>query len=384
MSNVSRKRINPANGTGVNWLLVILLILLLGFLWRSQGMSRRLAELTGWTAEKPIVARGDLAEDEKATIALFKRASPSVVHIISLKVDLESLVPGSIDAPGSPQSTGSGIVWDESGYIVTNFHLIDKAGAAKVILTDQSDWEARVVGTAPHKDIAVLKIDAPADRLHPIAIGDSTNLQVGQKVFAIGNPFGLDQTLTTGVIGGLGREIVSRTGRPIQGVILTNAATNPGNSGGPLLDSAGLAIGMNTAIISPSGASAGIGFAVPIEPIREIVPQLIKYGQIEQVGMGVTFWNDAFTAWVRLKGALVYNVAEGSPAAAAGIRGTVYDENLRLLWPGDLIVAIDERAIGNSRDVYRLLDRHKAGDTILVRLRHNGEEREVQVTLGVD
>ncbi|MSR56705.1 MAG: trypsin-like serine protease [Planctomycetaceae bacterium] len=383
MSNVSHKRMHSANGTGVNWLLVILLILLLGFLWRSQGMSRRLADLTGWTSEKPIIARGDLAEDEKATIALFKRASPSVVHIVSLKVDLETLAPDSIDAPGSLQATGSGIVWDESGYIVTNYHLIDKAGAAKVILTDQSDWDARVVGTAPDKDIAVLKIEAPAARLHPIEIGDSTNLQVGQKVFAIGNPFGLDQTLTTGVIGGLGREIVSKTGRPIQGVILTNAATNPGNSGGPLLDSAGLAIGINTAIISPSGASAGIGFAVPIESIREIVPQLIKYGKIERVGMGVIFWNDAVPAWLGLKGVLVNFVTEGSPAASAGIRATEYDENLRPTRPGDLIVAINDRPIGNSRDVYRILDQYKAGETLRVRLRHNGEEREVQVTLGV-
>lgn len=381
MSTIRPHRMRPSDGSAVNWLLAILLILLLGFLWRSQGM--RLLDLTGWTSEKPIVPRGDLGEGERATIALFKKASPSVVHIINLKVDTARLRRGSLDAVGALQGTGSGIVWDQSGYIVTNFHVIDKADAAKVILSDQSDWDARIVGGAPDKDIAVLKIDAPPDRLHPIAIGDSNNLQVGQSVFAIGNPFGLDQTLTTGVIGGLGREIMSKTGRPIQGAILTNAAINPGNSGGPLLDSAGLAIGLNTAIISPSGASAGIGFAVPIEPIREIVPRLIKYGKIEQLGIGLALWKDAFTHWLGVKGVLVNYVTQGSPAEAAGIRATEYDAELRLIRPGDLIVGIDDQPIANLRDYYRIIDRHKAGDLIRLRLRYNGEERVVELPLSV-
>jgi S1-C subfamily serine protease len=383
MSDLERS-LRPANvrGSGINWLLVILLILMAGFLWRGQVSRNGLSKLHDAKApDKPIVPRGDLAADELSTIDLFKQASPSVVHIMNLKVQRD-MANAEADPLGIPQDSGSGFVWDENGYIVTNYHVIETAQAAKVTLADRSRWDARLVGKAPDKDIAVLKIEAPADKLHPIQVGASTDLQVGQKVFAIGNPFGLDQTLTTGVISGLGREILSVTRRPIQGVIQTDAAVNPGNSGGPLLDSAGRVIGVNTAIYSPSGGSAGIGFAVPIDPIRWIVPQLIRHGKVERIGMGIGIWDDHVPVRLGLKGVLVRQVVAGSPAATAGIRPTEF-ENSRPTRPGDLIVAINGKPILDSLDLYRILDQHKAGETVAVKVRREEGDLELPVTLSV-
>src|SRR5262249_36531962 len=206
------------------------------------------------------------------------------------------------------------------------------------------------------KDIALLKIDAPEDRLTPIRLGTSANLQVGQKVFAIGNPFGLDHTLTTGVISGLGREILSVTQLPIQGVIQTDAAINPGNSGGPLLDSAGLLIGINTAIYSPSGVSAGIGFAVPVDTVRWVVPQIMRHGKVERIGLGLTTWDEQITARLDLHGLLVKDVIEGGPAAKAGIRPTRWKNDQAI--PGDLIVAVNGKAVSRALDLYRILDQY--------------------------
>jgi len=366
---------------GVNWLVVILLILVAAFLWRERGGRSHGAasELHNPNAkEPPIVPRGDLAEDEKSTIALFKRAAPSVVHITSITVQRDPL---SLDVLGIPQGTGSGFIWDRQGYVVTNFHVIEKAGAARVTLADQSEWEARLVGVAPDKDLAVLKIDAPEDALSPIQLGTSADLQVGQKGFAIGNPFGLDQTLTTGVISGLGREILSITRRPIQGVIQTDAAVNPGNSGGPLLDSAGLMIGVNTAIYSPSGASVGIGFAVPVDTVRWIVPQIIRHGKVERIGMGVSIWDDQVTARLGVRGVLIHDVVENGPAARAGILPT-RRANDRYI-PGDLIVAVNGKSVNNSLDLYRVLDQFKAGDTVTVTVSRDGVEKKIPVTLQV-
>lgn len=369
--------------TGINWLLVILLILMAGFVWRGQLSRPARSDLHNpKSPDKPIVPRGDLAADELATIELFKQASPSVVYIMKLAVQRDLFDPEA-DALGIPQGSGSGFVWDENGYIVTNWHVIEtEKGAAKVTLADRSRWDARIVGKAEDKDIAVLKIEAPPEKLHPIQVGASTNLQVGQKVFAIGNPFGLDQTLTTGVISGLGREILSVTRRPIQGVIQTDAAVNPGNSGGPLLDSAGLVIGVNTAIYSPSGTNAGIGFAVPIDPIRWIVPQLIRHGKVERIGMGISIWDDHVPPRLGLEGVLVRQVVAGSPAAAAGIRPTEF-ENSRPTRPGDLIVAVNGKPIHDSLDLYRILDQFKAGDTVTMTVRREGGDVELPVTLKV-
>lgn len=377
----SLRRTQPP-ASGVNWLLVILLILAAALLWRERGSRQRAenAELHDRNAqEREIVARGDLAEDEKSTIALFKQAAPSVVHITTLAVQQD---PHSLNVFGIPQGTGSGFIWDKKGYVVTNYHVIESAGAAKVTLTDGSEWGARLVGVAPHKDVAVLKIDAPADKLSPIRLGTSADLQVGQKGFAIGNPFGLDQTLTTGVISGLGREILSVTKRPIQGVIQTDAAVNPGNSGGPLLDSAGLLIGVNTAIYSPSGTSAGIGFAVPVDTVKWIVPQIIRHGKVERVGIGISTWDDSITARLRLAGVVVGDVTPNGPAARAKIQPTKRAKDGRYI-PGDLIIAVDGKPVTNSIDLYRILDQFKAGDKVNLTINRDGAEKTVPVTLEV-
>src|SRR5499425_120676 len=286
-------------------------------------------------AARSVAPRGELWSDEKSTITLFRQASPSVVNITAIGVQRDLF---TLNLYQIPQGTGSGFIWDKSGNVITNFHVIQEADAAQVTLGDQSTWKARVVGMAPDKDLAVLRIDAPADRLRPIPVGTSKDLQVGQYVFAIGNPFGLDQTLTTGVISALGREIESVTRRPIQGVIQTDAAINPGNSGGPLLDSAGRLIGVNAAIYSPSGTSAGIGFAVPVDTVNRIVPQLIRQGEITRPGLGVRIGDDRVSRRLNLPGVLIIEVEKGSTAEAAGLRSTQVDGKggIKL---GDVIVA---------------------------------------------
>jgi len=222
---------------------------------------------------RAVTPRGDLAEDEKTTIAIFRQASPSLVHISTLNVREDAY---TRDVQQIPRGTGSGFVWDQEGHIVTNYHVIQGADAARIKLADGSVYSARLVGAYPDKDLAVLQIRARKDELHAIPLGTSHDLQVGQKVFALGNPFGLDQSLTTGIISALGREIESVTHHTIKDVIQTDAAINPGNSGGPLLDSAGRLIGVNTAIYSPSGTSAGIGFALPVDEVSKAVPELIQ------------------------------------------------------------------------------------------------------------
>ncbi|MGV3592766.1 MAG: S1C family serine protease, partial [Gammaproteobacteria bacterium] len=216
-------------------------------------------------------------EDEANNIEIFRAASPSVVYVTNTRLYRTS--PFSMNVQEMPQGTGTGFVWDESGLIVTNDHVVQNADRVLIRLNDQSLWEAKVLGTAPDKDLALLKIDAPADKLIPLPLGDSSQLEVGRKVIAIGNPFGLDTTLTVGVVSALGREINSLTDRTIRDVIQTDASINPGNSGGPLLNSLGQLIGVNTQIVSPSGASAGIGFAIPVNTVKRVIPQLEKYGR---------------------------------------------------------------------------------------------------------
>ncbi|HEY8432643.1 MAG TPA: trypsin-like peptidase domain-containing protein, partial [Sandaracinaceae bacterium] len=241
-------------------------------------------------------------------------------------------------------------------------------------------WDARLVGTAPRKDVAVLRIDAPRDRLRRLPLGTSADLAVGQFVFAIGNPFGLDHTLSTGVVSGLEREIMSMGGHPIQGVIQTDAAINPGNSGGPLLDSAGRLIGINTAIYSPSGASAGIGFAVPVDTVARVVPQLIEHGRVIRPILGVQLADQDLAARLGIRGALVLGVEPGSPAAEAGIRPTQRDAYGRLLL-GDVIVGADGQDIEDALDLYRAIDRHDVGDTVNLRVRRGRQELEITARL---
>ena len=254
------------------WPWVLLLVLGGVLAWRIWSREHR-SGLDPNAELRPVVARGDLAADEQATIEIFRRASPSVVHITTLVTRKDAI---GLNLFQIPKGTGTGFVWDRDGHIVTNYHVIQGGSGARVKLADNSTWTARLVGASPDNDLAVLFIKAPDTRLRPLLLGASANLQTGQKVFAIGNPFGLDHTLTTGVISALGREIESVNRRTIKDMIQTDAAINPGNSGGPLLDSAGLLIGVNTAIYSPSGAFAGIGFAIPSDRVNRVVTGLIR------------------------------------------------------------------------------------------------------------
>jgi S1-C subfamily serine protease len=249
-----------------------------------------------------------------------------------------------------------------------------------VTLGDQTTWKARRVGVAPDKDLAVLRIDAPANRLQPIPIGTSKDLQVGQSVFAIGNPFGLDQSLTTGVISALGREIESVTRRPIQGVIQTDAAINPGNSGGPLLDSAGRLIGVNTAIYSPSGVSAGIGFAIPVDTVNRIVAELIRYGKVTRPGIGIQIAEEQIADRLGVKGILVVDVVAGSAAAKAGIRPTRREDSGRVRL-GDVITAIDGKKVESPNELFILLENYKVGDVVGISLLREGKTLQTKVTL---
>ena len=235
-------------------------------------------------SSRPVTPRGALTADEVNLTALFEEAAPSVVYITSVERRRDFF---HFNVMEIPSGTGSGFVWDNGGNIVTNFHVIQDADAAEVTLADGSNWSASLVGYTQEKDLAVLHIEAPRSQLRPIPIGTSADLKVGQTVLAIGNPFGYDQTLTTGIVSALGREIVSTDGVPIRDVIQTDAAINPGNSGGPLLDSAGRLIGVNAAIVSPSGSYAGVGFAIPVDTVNWAVPQLIAYGKVRRPSLGV-------------------------------------------------------------------------------------------------
>ncbi len=327
---------------------------------------------------RPIAQRPDdkLGADEQSTIEVFEKFSRSVVHITSLETHRDRM---TLDVSEIPQGTGSGFVWDQNGHVITNFHVVAHGNRASVTLNDGSTYPAEIVGRAPDKDLAVLRIDAPPAKLLPLPLGQSAILKVGQKVLAIGNPFGLDQTLTTGVISGLGREIKSMTQRSIFDVIQTDASINPGNSGGPLLDSSGRLIGINTAIFSPSGANAGIGFAVPVDTINQIVPQLLKNGKIVRPGLGINILSDQAAAQQRIEGVVVLGVAPGGAAEKAGIRGP---RPVRGTWElGDVIVNIQGVDIKRSSDLYRAIDAHKVGDTVEVTLQYQGQRRTVKVTL---
>jgi len=332
------------------------------------------------TTPRPVTARGDLAEDEKATIALFERISPSVVFITTMAHVID---PWTRMVYETREGTGSGFIWDADGHVVTNFHVIRGAGKARVRLADGRAYAAVLVGTSPENDLAVLRINVPFNPPPPIPLGQSANLRVGQKAFAIGNPFGLDHTLTTGIISALDRSIRSDDVR-IRHLIQTDTAINPGNSGGPLLDSAGRLIGVNTAIFSPSGASAGIGFAIPSDTVNRVVPQLIAHGRVIRPWLGV-FTDERIAspilARLGVQGVLVLRVEPGSPAAAAGLRPT------QLAWdgsivPGDVIVALDGQAVANLQELQALLDEHHIGDRVRLTLWRRGETRELEIVLG--
>lgn len=318
-----------------------------------------------------------LTDPEERNIAIFRESSPSVAYISNIALRRSFF---SLNVTEIPQGTGSGFVWDNEGHVVTNFHVIEGGDVFVVVLGDRSEWEAKVVGTAPHKDLAVLKIDAPRESLRPIPVGSSKDLQVGQNVLAIGNPFGLDHTLTVGVVSALGRELNAPTGRPIRDVIQTDAAINPGNSGGPLLDSAGRLIGINAAIYSPSGASAGIGFAVPVDTVAALVPQLIENGKPIQPGIGVSLVDDRIARRLGIEGVIIYETTGGGPAAQAGLEGITYDRRRQPVL-GDVIVAVNGERVKDSDELSLAFEEAGVGATVVLTVLRDRETREVRVRL---
>jgi len=316
-------------------------------------------------------------EDERNTMEIYEKASPAVVFVTSKALQRSFF---SLNVQEIPRGSGTGFVWDESGLIVTNFHVIAQAHRLTVTFQDQSEHDATVVGVAPEKDLAVLRIEDPPDNLVTLPLGDSSELSVGRKVIAIGNPFGLDTTLTTGVISALGREINAASNRKIRGVIQTDAAINPGNSGGPLLNSLGQLVGVNTAIFSPSGASAGIGFAIPVNTVTEVVPQLIAYGRILRPTAGLELASDRWIRHYRIDGLPVVRVYPGLPASRAGLRGAYRNNNGDIVL-GDIITHVDGVPMQRNDDYLSLLERRKPGDTITIRTRRGDSEGSFKVRL---
>jgi S1-C subfamily serine protease len=329
--------------------------------------------------EVPPLPAGYRTEDEKNSIAVFRVAAQATVFVTERQVQVDYYGEASEVAAGS----GTGFVWDTDGHIVTNFHVVKDAHSLAVTLFNHKSFEAKLVGVEPFKDIAVLAINAPKDLLSPIHLPDHIEpLEVGQKAIAIGNPFGLDETLTTGVISAIGREVLGVGGVSIRDMVQTDAAINPGNSGGPLLDSSGRLIGMNTMIYSRSGASAGIGFAVPVTSIARVVPQIIRTGHAEQLTFGVRA-DPAMRLEraARVQGVIVVRVVPGSPADKAGIRGVILDSSG--ITVRDIIVGIDEVRIDDYDSFYNTIDRHKPGDKVLVTILREGKIYKTTLELSV-
>ncbi|MEW6593956.1 MAG: trypsin-like peptidase domain-containing protein [Thermodesulfobacteriota bacterium] len=354
--------------------LVVVLLILAGwwFLFRP-GQKPATGPDAGPQA---VVARGDLASEEKTAVEIFRNSSPAVVYITTIELRRNLF---NLNIYEIPKGTGSGFIWDREGRIVTNYHVIEEANRVEVTLADQSVWKGVIVGVAPDKDLAVLRIAAPAEKLRTLPVGESRDLLVGQKVFAIGNPFGLDQTMTSGIVSALGREIQAVTGRTIQGVIQTDAAINPGNSGGPLLDSAGRLIGVNTAIYSPSGGSAGIGFAVPVDVVNRVVPEIIRHGRLIQPGLGISVAHDALARRLGVEGILVINVEPGSSAARSGLRGTSRSMGEVVL--GDIIVAVNGRQVATFDGLRNELEQYRVGEEVTLTVVRDGREMPLRVVL---
>jgi 2-alkenal reductase len=339
-----------------------------------------------YSADTPraVTARGDLAQSEQATIRLFEQASPSVVHVFAQGAaqnrDLLDLDDAGGEQQGGGTQTGTGFVWDGAGHIVTNTHVVQNAaqsgGSVSVRLSDGTVASASLVGLAPSYDLAVLRLGRVTHMPPPLAIGTSADLKVGQSTFAIGNPFGLDHTLTTGVISAVRRRMPTSEGREVSGVIQTDAAINPGNSGGPLLDSAGRLIGVNTAIVSPSGASAGIGFAIPVDVVNRIVPELIKVGRVRNPGIGIIAAQEAATARLGIDGVVIVRVLPGSPAAQAGLRGV----NAQTGDLGDVIVEANGNPIHRLADLTAAIEEAGLGAAVTLKVERDGRIRQVRIT----
>ncbi|WP_292993257.1 trypsin-like peptidase domain-containing protein [Nitrosomonas sp.] len=327
-----------------------------------------------------IQARGNLAEDEKSTIELFENSRDSVVFITTRQRVMDAWTRNIFSVPSG---TGSGFIWDDNGHIITNLHVIKGASEAIVRLADGRDYKASLVGASPAHDIAVLRIGIGFQRPAPVPIGTSHDLKVGQKVFAIGNPFGLDWTLTTGIVSALDRSLPSGEGSTIDNLIQTDAAINPGNSGGPLLDSAGRLIGINTAIYSPSGASAGIGFSVPVDTVNRVVPQIISRGKYIRPAMGITVdskLNIRLTQHLKVTGVVILSISPGSAADTAGLQGATITPEGNII-ANDIIVALENKPIDSVDKLLARIDSYKVGDTIKITVLRRGEKIELPVTL---
>jgi S1-C subfamily serine protease len=349
----------------------VLLNLLLNLIPRADGAVAQ---------PRPVTPRGALAADEKATIRLFENSRNSVVYITT-RAQVRDF--WSRDIFSVPRGTGSGFIWDEFGHVVTNYHVIEDASAATIRLANGKDYPATLVGASQLHDIAVLKIKISQKFSPPLPIGTSHDLKVGQDVYAIGNPFGLDWTLTNGIVSALDRSLTEENGNTVEHLIQTNAAINPGNSGGPLLDSAGRLIGINTAIYSPSGANAGIGFAVPVDTVNRVVPQLISHGKYTRPVIGIGIDEDInrrMTAIMGIKGVVILNVPRGSPAAAAGLQGGVATRDGSII-PGDIITSIEGKPVDSVSKLAARLDDFRVGDKITLTVMRDGKSREVRVIL---
>jgi len=386
MSSSTGNRRSPL----VTVLLLVLCVLLAARLFRlprgevsvTAAPAAPFVPGAGGTAPAPAAAPEASAAPsapERAVIDLFSRVSPSVVAVANKALIRSGGWFGGLQVYEVPQGAGSGFVWDKRGHIISNYHVVHEADALTVTFPDGATFDAKLVGIAPDQDLAVLKVDVPPERLHPVRPAASRDLQVGQTVLAIGNPFGLDTTLTVGVVSALGRTITAMTGRRIVEVIQTDAAINPGNSGGPLLNSAGDLIGVTTAILSPSGAYAGIGFAVPADTVSRIVPQLIEKGRITRAGLGLRLLPDHITRRAGIAGAAVYAVLPQSPAAEAGLTGI--SQTFRGILLGDVITAINGKPVGDVEDYNVILDTLSPGDTVSVTVERGGRARTVTARL---
>ena len=348
-------------------LLVLALIVVVAF-HVGQPLLDRL--LYSASTPRAVTPRGALADIERTTIDLFERVSPSVVQVVGRAGSLES-------QEAENGQSGTGFIWDGAGHIVTNDHVVQGAGRLAVRFASGQVQQAQVIGTAPNYDLAVLRVDNTRGLPSPVAVGTSADLKVGQLVFAIGNPFGLDQTLTTGIISALHRRLPTNGGREISNVIQTDAAINPGNSGGPLLDSAGRVIGVNTAILSPSGTSAGIGFAVPIDSVNRVVPEIIARGYVPTPGIGIIAANEAAATRAGVEGVVIARTVPGSAAERAGLRGI--DSGTGRL--GDVIVGVNSKPVRRLADLTQALEQLGVGKRATLTLRRDGREMTVEVDI---
>ena len=339
-------------------------------------MTRAL--LAVFLAAAPALPAGALSADEENTISVFREAAPAVVFVTNVALEQNQ----RMDEFAVPQGAGSGFIWDKQGHVVTNYHVVQGGDAFLVTFDDQTQVQAKLVGTDANKDIAVLQIAEKRAKLKPIDVGSSDKLQVGQQVLAIGNPFGLDHSLTKGIISALGRVVQGIGGVTIHDMIQTDAAINPGNSGGPLLDSSGHLIGMNTMIYSRSGSSAGVGFAVPVAFIKRIVPQLIQYGKVIRPGVGITVLTAGQKYYLLgdADGVIIDQVVRGGPAARAGLRGGRHLPGGRYA-PGDMIVGVDGHAVKDFDDLFNALDLYKVGDSVTVKIKRDGKEMTFPIKL---